>query len=62
MLCGGGAYASRELQDSVVQKKIDIVKRAIAKHYPNDDARENILAADALAKLGGAEIAAMVGA
>ena len=60
-LCGGGAFATRELSESVVSKKIGIVKRALARHY-GDNKLSMIQGADALAKLGGSEIASIVGA
>jgi nicotinate-nucleotide--dimethylbenzimidazole phosphoribosyltransferase len=63
VLCGGGAFATRELSEALVSKKIGIVDKALTKHYGSKrNAGNTIQAADALAKLGGAEIAAMVGA
>jgi nicotinate-nucleotide--dimethylbenzimidazole phosphoribosyltransferase len=63
VLCGGGAFATRELSEALVSKKIAIVDKALTKHYGSKrNASNTIQAAGALAKLGGAEIAAMVGA
>jgi nicotinate-nucleotide--dimethylbenzimidazole phosphoribosyltransferase len=56
-VCGGGALASREAGIAAVEKKIDIVTRALAFHGPSIDC-----AMDALQRVGGAEIAALVGA
>ena len=56
-LCGGGAFASREIDNAAVSKKITIVKKALKKHNGT-----KLKAADALTKFGGAEIAALVGA
>jgi len=61
-LCGGGAFSTRELQGDMVTKKIAIVKKAIAKHYGAGGNATTLLGADVLTKLGGAEIAALVGA
>ncbi|CAB9510508.1 Nicotinate-nucleotide--dimethylbenzimidazole phosphoribosyltransferase [Seminavis robusta] len=62
-VCGGGAFAAREISEAVIPKKIAIVEKAIAKHFGSNGERQtNIQASDALTKLGGAEIAALVGA
>jgi len=64
-ICGGGAFATRELQESAVAKKISIVKKALSLHFAagNDGVcADNVSAVDAIEKLGGAEIASMVGA
>ena len=56
-VCGGGAFAARTINEDAVTKKIDIVTRALNKY-----SRISMPAAVALANLGGAEIAALVGA
>ena len=56
-ICGGGAFAARTINEDAVIKKVDIVTRAL-----NRCSRKNMPAAVALANLGGAEIAALVGA
>ena len=62
-VCGGGAFAMREVSKDVVAKKISIVDKALANHFgSNWNQRTNSRAADSLAKLGGTEIAAAVGA
>jgi nicotinate-nucleotide--dimethylbenzimidazole phosphoribosyltransferase len=64
-LCGGGAFATRDLSKDVISKKIDIVTRALIKHHYFDHRNKEtspIQAGDVLAKLGGGEIAAIVGA
>ena len=55
-VCGGGATTTRVPESGVIKKKIDIVTRALEKH------RSIASPMDALARLGGAEIAALVGA
>lgn len=55
-VCGGGATTTRTASKLDIDKKISIVKRALERH-------ETIISPmDALAKLGGSEIAALVGA
>jgi nicotinate-nucleotide--dimethylbenzimidazole phosphoribosyltransferase len=62
-LCGGGAFATRDVSKDAIAKKISIVDKALVKHFgSNANQRTNFHAADSLAKLGGAEIAAAVGA
>ena len=56
-VCGGGAFASRAVDESSISKKVGIVSRGLLKH--KDALKE---AAMVLSKLGGAEIAALVGA
>ena len=56
-VCGGGAFAARTINKDAVTKKIDIVTRALNRY-----SRVSMPAAVALANLGGAEIAALVGA
>jgi len=52
-----------EAPQEVISKKIGIVDRALARHYGTNGSRQrNVQGADALAKLGGAEIASLVGA
>lgn len=58
-VCSGGAYASRTADPVAIQKKIMIVTKALEKH------KESLLRknpAMVLSKVGGAEIAALVGA
>lgn len=56
-LCDGGAFAQKNMDEAAVAKKVSIVKRAIETHsrFTGD-------ASTVLARLGGAEVAAMVGA
>ena len=62
-VCGAGAYATRDVSEAVIVKKISIVEKALVKHFGSDEKKQTKLqVADVLAKLGGAEIAAMVGA
>ena len=56
-LCGGGAFASRMVDNDVIKKKIGIVERALKKHIGSLKESFSILS-----KVGGAEIAALVGA
>ena len=56
-VCRGGARAGRDLDEDAVRNKIDVVERALRLH-----AASMRTAGAALAKLGGAEIAALVGA
>lgn len=56
-VCGGGAFAARSINEDAVSKKIDIVTRALNRY-----SQVNMPAPVALANLGGAEIAALVGA
>lgn len=56
-LVGGGAFASRSVDESAVQKKILIVKKALKKH--EGKLRDS---SAVLCKVGGAEVAALVGA
>ncbi|KAG7356715.1 nicotinate-nucleotide-dimethylbenzimidazole phosphoribosyltransferase [Nitzschia inconspicua] len=56
-VCGGGAFASRTADESAIKKKVDIVSRALKRH--KDTLKESAIV---LSKLGGAEIAALVGA
>lgn len=55
--CDGGAYSSREVDKASIAKKVSIVTRALEL---NSQTIEDPM--DALMKLGGAEIAALVGA
>jgi len=73
-VCGFGARLVHDPDPSVLQKKVDIVKRALVLHQfmtPNGDTGVNAekktadskaLAESVLSKLGGAEIASLVGA
>ena len=62
-VCGGGAFAMRQVSADLIAKKISIVDKALAKHFgANQNQRTNFHAADSLAKVGGTEIAAAVGA
>jgi len=67
-VCGGGATLSRDADQTVVNKKIQIVNKALRTHYDittttnSKNKNNHDKAMDALVKLGGAEIAAMVGA
>jgi len=56
-ICGGGAFASRMIDNDVVKKKIGIVERALKKH--KGSLKESF---SVLSKVGGSEIAALVGA
>jgi len=56
-VCGGGAMTGREVDQASIAKKISIVKKAIMLHGSSIQG-----AMDALERLGGAEIAALVGA
>ncbi|MGK3759374.1 MAG: nicotinate-nucleotide--dimethylbenzimidazole phosphoribosyltransferase [Bacillariaceae sp.] len=56
-LCGGGAFASRMVDNDVIKKKIGIVEKAMKKHKGTLNESFSILS-----KVGGAEIAALVGA
>lgn len=56
-LCGGGAFASRIVDIDVIKKKVGIVKRALQKHKVSPKEPFSILS-----KVGGAEVAALVGA
>jgi nicotinate-nucleotide--dimethylbenzimidazole phosphoribosyltransferase len=56
-LVGGGAFAARSMDESAVKKKIAIVQRAMEKH--RGLMRES---SAVLCKVGGAEVAALVGA
>lgn len=56
-LCSGGAFLSKMVDETSVAKKISIVKKALALHGSSVNRP-----AAALAKLGGAEIAGLVGA
>ena len=56
-LCGGGAFASHTADDAKIKRKIEIVENALEKH--KGSLRESI---SILSKVGGAEIAALVGA
>jgi nicotinate-nucleotide--dimethylbenzimidazole phosphoribosyltransferase len=55
-VCGGGATTSRTVTQSAVDKKIAIVSKALARHPDINSPM------DALCRVGGCEIAAMVGA
>lgn len=55
-VCGGGATTTRSAEKASIDKKIMIVTKALKLHSEIDSPM------DALAKLGGAEIAALVGA
>jgi len=79
-VCGFGARLVHDPDPSVLQKKVDIVKRALVLHQfmtPNgtattpigdtgeknpENAESKALAESVLSKLGGAEIASLVGA
>jgi nicotinate-nucleotide--dimethylbenzimidazole phosphoribosyltransferase len=56
-VCGGGATLAREADEAVVAKKVAIVKKALQLHSPYIQG-----ATEALARLGGVEIASLVGA
>jgi nicotinate-nucleotide--dimethylbenzimidazole phosphoribosyltransferase len=56
-VCGGGATTTRKADPVVIARKIDIVKKALALH-----SKTMISTMDAMEKIGGAEIAALVGA
>lgn len=56
-LCGGGAFASHTADDDKIKRKTEIVKKALQKH--KGSLTESI---SILANVGGAEIAALVGA
>jgi nicotinate-nucleotide--dimethylbenzimidazole phosphoribosyltransferase len=61
-ICDGGATVGREVDLTVVHKKIHIVEKALQYHRhltPNDQSNNP---GDILARYGGAEIAALVGA
>jgi nicotinate-nucleotide--dimethylbenzimidazole phosphoribosyltransferase len=56
-VCGGGAYDCRTVDETAIKKKIEIVGRALKKH------KGMLCGASAvLSHVGGAEIAALVGA
>jgi nicotinate-nucleotide--dimethylbenzimidazole phosphoribosyltransferase len=56
-LVGGGAFASRSVDELAVKKKISIVKKALQKH------KGNLMESSAImCNVGGAEVAALVGA
>lgn len=56
-VCGGGAFASRDANEEAIKKKTDIVRRALLHH--KGTLRESAMV---LSRVGGAEIAALVGA
>jgi nicotinate-nucleotide--dimethylbenzimidazole phosphoribosyltransferase len=56
-VCGGGAFASRSADEAAIAKKVGIVTRALRKH--KGTLKEPAMV---LSKVGGAEIAALVGA
>ena len=56
-LCGGGAFASHMVDEDKIKRKIEIVETALAKH--KESLTESIFI---LSKVGGSEIAALVGA
>ena len=56
-VCGGGATLTRGVDRAVVDKKVTIVKKALKLHGASIKS-----GTDALARLGGAEIASLVGA
>jgi nicotinate-nucleotide--dimethylbenzimidazole phosphoribosyltransferase len=56
-VCGGGAFASRNVDEGAIKKKIGIVNRALKRH--KGALKESAMV---LSKVGGAEIAALVGA
>lgn len=58
-LCGGGAFAQKTVDEAAVAKKVSIVKKALKKHMGCGFAEEAFIV---LGQLGGAEVAAMVGA
>ena len=63
-LCGGGAFASKVCDNDAVSKKVKIVEKALALHSSKDSrfTCKEAQASAMLARLGGAEIAALVGA
>ncbi|CAJ1957496.1 unnamed protein product [Cylindrotheca closterium] len=62
-VCGGGAFVTKEASQEVILKKIDVVERALSRHFGANASRQvNVQGLEALAKLGGAEIASLVGA
>ena len=60
-LCGGGATTSRTVTKESVKKKIQLVRRAVEMHSTSWLSKK-LTALDALTLVGGAEIAALVGA
>jgi nicotinate-nucleotide--dimethylbenzimidazole phosphoribosyltransferase len=56
-VCGGGATLAREVDQAAITKKVAIVKKALKLHGSSIKG-----GTDTLAKLGGAEIASLVGA
>mmetsp|Transcript_24434 Transcript_24434/g.51614 ORF Transcript_24434/g.51614 Transcript_24434/m.51614 type:complete len:713 (+) Transcript_24434:318-2456(+) len=56
-LCDGGAFASHTADNDKIKKKIEIVERALKKHMGSLNESYSILS-----KVGGSEIAALVGA
>jgi nicotinate-nucleotide--dimethylbenzimidazole phosphoribosyltransferase len=56
-LCGGGAFASHTADDEKIKRKIEIVETALEKHKGSLGESISILS-----KVGGSEIAALVGA
>ena len=56
-LCGGGAFATHTADEAAITKKIAIVKKALQKHKGSMNEASMVLS-----KVGGAEIAALVGA
>ena len=56
-LCDGGAFASHTADNDKIKKKIEIVERALKKHTGSLNESYSILS-----KVGGSEIAALVGA
>jgi len=59
-LCGGGAYLSKDVDETMILKKIGIIKKALAFHGPS--VKKTGQPISVLATLGGAEIASLVGA
>jgi nicotinate-nucleotide--dimethylbenzimidazole phosphoribosyltransferase len=56
-LCGGGAFATHTADDEKIKRKIEIVETALKKHKGSLEESISILS-----KVGGSEIAALVGA
>merc|ERR1712238_329280 len=56
-LCGGGAFATHTVDDEKIKRKIEIVETALKKHEGSLGESISILS-----KVGGSEIAALVGA
>ena len=59
-VCGGGATTTRSVDEQAVQRKIQLVQQAVQRHAGNTNYKTNPV--ELLAAVGGAEIAALVGA